>query len=285
MNSSSGSEQRPAALGTEIRPQLNTRRATHSKWIIFPENVWIKRWDMLVLGCVGFIFFTLPYQIGVSGGIGILTEIWWFVVNLLVGTVFFADTFLYFFRAYRDERGLLVFRPEKIRNKYCRTWFFPNLLSVLPSTVTFYVLGNLLLNSTTSFQEASDSNNFVVFLRFIDLFKLMRFGRVSTIMGSSDAVTAVLQSGNSQFIQFWKYVFLIIGVAHWFACIWCFVAFVEAQTFSRDLLRVPNWIGNWVENNAVEGGLNPVGWYQATDRYALSLFWAAQTITSIGYGT
>ena len=33
-----------------------------------------------------------------------------------------------------------------------------------------------------------------------------------------------------------------------------------------------------------DGGLNPLGWYNAIDRYILSLFWAIQTITSIGYG-
>jgi hypothetical protein len=53
---------------------------------------------------------------------------------------------------------------------------------------------------------------------------------------------------------------------------------------SEKLLATPNWISGWYSDNATDGGLNPLGWDQAIDRYILSLFWAIQTITSIGYG-
>ena len=33
--------------------------------IIFPDNKWIKTWDMLILFALFVLMFTLPYQIGV----------------------------------------------------------------------------------------------------------------------------------------------------------------------------------------------------------------------------
>jgi hypothetical protein len=77
----------------------------------------------------------------------------------------------------------------------------------------------------------------------------------------------------------------LVVVSHWFACLWALVAFVEAGRFTEEALEsTPNWIWNWYDSNNIQGGLNPIGWFQDTDRYILSLFWAVQTITSIGYG-
>lgn len=45
-----------------------------------------------------------------------------------------------------------------------------------------------------------------------------------------------------------------------------------------------NWITNWYNSNYIKGGLNPIGWENEMDRYWLALFWAIQSITSIGYG-
>ena len=50
------------------------------------------------------------------------------------------------------------------------------------------------------------------------------------------------------------------------------------------MLNNLNWIGNWYNDNYVEGGLNPIGWSNPIPRYFLCLFWAIQSITSIGYG-
>ena len=40
----------------------------------------------------------------------------------------------------------------------------------------------------------------------------------------------------------------------------------------------------WYVNTYVPGSIDPNGWGNDVDRYALSLFWAIQSVTSIGYG-
>jgi hypothetical protein len=52
----------------------------------------------------------------------------------------------------------------------------------------------------------------------------------------------------------------------------------------QSLISTPNWISFWYNNYYEEGSLNPANPDSFLDRYILSLFWAVQTITSIGYG-
>ena len=254
------------------------------RFVIFPDNKWIKKWDLIVLAGLFLLIFILPYQIGVSGGITLLQRFLWFVFNVLLNSIFFVDTFLYFFRAYYTRSGHLVLDLKKIRRRYLRTYFIPNILSVLPFTIAFYVVGTAYLNSDGGQKRTEQS--FLIFVQIASCLKLIRLVRVRTILSSSDIVTDWRQRRNSQVLQLWKYVWLIVVVSHWFACIWSFVAFIESDGISVErMLSSPNWIAFWYENNAVEnGGLYPLGLDHAIDRYVLSLFWAIQTITSIGYG-
>ena len=66
------------------------------RFVIFPDNKWIKKWDLIVLAGLFLLIFILPYQIGVSGGITLLQRFLWFVFNVLLNSIFFVDTFLYF---------------------------------------------------------------------------------------------------------------------------------------------------------------------------------------------
>ena len=50
------------------------------------------------------------------------------------------------------------------------------------------------------------------------------------------------------------------------------------------MLLIIVWNSYWYESNYVEGGVNPIGYDNDIDRYALSLFWSIQSVTSIGYG-
>jgi hypothetical protein len=249
------------------------------KKVIFPDGRWIKIWDTIIIVLLVGIAFITPYQLGVSGGVYLITELWWLIVNVIINTFFFFDTFLYFWRAYRDQEGRLVFNLRRIRRRYLKTYFFLNVLGCFPATLIFYfvVKSNLKKNGV--------HGHTVVLIKLLDLLKLFRFIRVNTILKASSVITQLRQNTSSQYLELIKYTSLLVMVSHWFACTWAFVAFAEARGLDEDSLSsTPNWIGNWYENNYIEGGLNPMGWFQDMDRYVLSLFWAIQTITSIGYG-
>jgi hypothetical protein len=69
------------------------------RWVIFPGNKYIKKWDLAVLVCLAILAFTLPYQIGVSrryvqlGGKSPVMRSW-YVVNLVINLVCLVDTFM-----------------------------------------------------------------------------------------------------------------------------------------------------------------------------------------------
>ena len=278
-------KEKPSAQGASAAPLSSPARAKSSVTeytakmdrVIFPSNKVIKMWDMVVLCCLYILTFILPYQIGVSGGYLILTSITWLVINVLINAVFFVDTFLYFYRAYRTKEGQLVFNLRKIQMRYLRGLFIPNLISVLPFTIVFYVTGTNFLNSVNDGDSTTDqSNNFLFLILFAGFLKLIRLIRVRSITSSSDIITHVRLRSNSQWLSLCKYIFLIVVIMHWFACIWCFVAFLEAKSFSQGLLNKPNWIGNWYQGSYVEGGPNPIGYDKSVDRYVIALFWAIQ---------
>ena len=89
---------------------------------------------------------------------------------------------------------------------------------------------------------------------------------------------------NVEFALMIKFVIMITLLAHWIACIWGLIAYLEAGTFGDGLGTSINWISYWYDNSYVEGGLNPIGWNNPIPRYFLCLFWSIQSITSIGYG-
>lgn len=252
-------------------------------WVIFPNNKFIKLWDLIVLTCLIFLTFVLPYQIGVSGGYLILTSIGWLVVNVIVNGVFFVDTFLYFFRAYRTKDGKLVFNLRTIQKQYLCTLFFPNLVSVLPFTLAFYFAGRTFLEDYRKDPETTVSS-FLGLVLIGGCLKLIRLFRANTILKSSNVITSIRLKNDSQKLALMKYTVLLIVIVHWWACIWCFVAFLEARSFGNGLLKEPNWIAGWYNGNFGPGSPNPIGFDRHLDRYVLSLFWSIQTITSIGYG-
>ena len=115
------------------------------------------------------------------------------------------------------------------------------------------------------FEEMSTPLGFL--LKILETLKLIRLVRVREIMTSSDVIRDLQQKNRSSILRMIQYVFLIIIVSHWFACIWCFTAYAQVRSFGEDaLLETPNWIAYWYSNNYSESGVNPLGWENDLNR-------------------
>lgn len=248
------------------------------KYVIFPDENRAQAWDFLMILVIIFYAFYIPFHAGISSGYLTFTSEAFFGFAASMNAVFFIDTILVFFRAYRDENGVLIFSLRTIARRYIRSgWFFVNLLASLPTTSILYAKYHRNDESLTG-----DDSIFI-----FELFKLLRLvrinARIKKLLNTSETVAKMYEHVDLGISLTVKFLFLIVLVSHWIACIWGFVAFVEVgHRWDKDAMKsAPNWIDNWY----VEGpGLNPIGYPQYMDRYWLCLFWAIQTITSIGYG-
>ncbi len=286
------------SAGAAPRLPEEERLQRRTKWVIFPGSPALRAWDMLMLLNLLQLSVILPVQIGVAANYLVATNLGWAIFEIATNTIFFFDTWLVFFRAYHDDVGKLVFDQRTIAIGYLRGAFVPNLLAVMPTTLPFVILTRLYPPDFVLDPTGSDANAiyaWVVLIKVLDLLKFLRFRRVSRILEDSEMVARVRNSVNSQVLSLWYFLVLIFFTSHWFACIWCFVAFCETNSFGRALYKQPNWISNWYNlsyntngTNAYvpprPGGINPIGWDRYFDRYVLSWLFASQTLTSVGYG-
>ncbi len=184
------------------------------------------------------------------------------------------------------------------------SWFFLNLLASMPGCVSFIdfvflstpeidmlphfklalfqTMGYLEAQELISSGEMQDYDPSTI--DFADIFKLLRLIRVKQMMRNSYVLKRLWERVDIETALFAQFLLKITVTSHWIGCIWCFIAFLEAGSFDDTLLDHPNWIAKWYESSYVEGGLNPIGWTNTMSRYFISLFWAIQSITSIGYG-
>jgi hypothetical protein len=247
------------------------------KYVIFPDEKRAQLWDFLMIFVIIFYAFYIPFHTGISSGYFTFTNLPFFGVVVSMNAVFFIDTFMVFFRAYRDENGQLIFNLRTIARRYIRSgWFFVNLLASVPTTTVLYA---------KYYRNAEQVTGDTLFI--VELFKLLRLVRINVrikkLLNTSETVSKIYERVNLGITLTVKFLFLIVLVSHWIGCIWGFVAYVEnGHTWSEEkMLNATTWISNWY----VPGpGLNPIGYSNYMDRYWLCIFWAIQTITSIGYG-
>jgi ABC-type multidrug transport system fused ATPase/permease subunit len=179
---------------------------------------------------------------------------------------------------------------QRIRQNYIRSgWFFINLLACIPGTLISELKFDKY-NKTHSEQISEEQMDDAVKSRaslffLLELFKLCRLARFKKLINQSQFISRLWETINVETALAMKFMFLIALISHWIACLWGLIAFIEAGSYSADQMTgTVNWIGNWYGGSYVEGGLNPIGWQNYMDRYWLCLFWAIQSITSIGYG-
>ena len=107
---------------------------------------------------------------------------WYMIFNTCLNLCFLIDTFLSFFRAYRDEHGRMVFSLRSIRRHYIRSgWFFVNLLASIPASSLVYGEAKEAMDSGDT-QPLDNPNMRLYFI--LELFKLLRLLRIKKISES-----------------------------------------------------------------------------------------------------
>ena len=203
----------------------------------------------------------------------------WNAFNIFLNAIYIVDTFMQFFRAYYDDDGKLVYNLRTIRRNYFfSSYFWLNLVACFPSQAILYSIYR-----AHGGEGALDPGH-IHLLQMTQLLRLLRIARIRSLAKSSLVLQEWWERQDVVHAMLAYETFLLMVIAHWISCIWCLIAFIEAGSFGDALADVPNWISQWMDQNYIDGGIDPIGWENDIERYGLSLFWAIQSITSIGYG-
>lgn len=112
-----------------------------SKYIIYPDDSFKKKWDLLIVVCLLYMSIILPFRIAFEESDD---EEWgpYDIVELIMNIIFFIDIVLNFFTAYYDENENLELDKKKIAKNYITSWFIIDVISTIPLQNIFVSLSN-----------------------------------------------------------------------------------------------------------------------------------------------
>ncbi|CAD8159647.1 unnamed protein product [Paramecium pentaurelia] len=200
-----------------------------------------------------FIFVQMIY-IPMALSFSIDSSIEMEIINDIMDIFFVIDMLLNFRLAYY-ENGKLEYRLKYIALNYLKLWFWIDVIAVLPFDL---MIGN-------------DSNQSTQILKFVRLFKfvkiirllrVLKLGRILIKIEETFSIEQTLQA----MIQFLKITAMILCIAHWIACIWNIIEFVDEQVELT-------WMTQY--------GIHDAPWEV---KYITAFYFSITTMITVGYG-
>lgn len=262
-------------------------------FVIDPNSKWREKWDFFIMLLLLFTATITPFEVAfmetnlcTAGGIALYT------VNRLVDTGFICDMFMNFFVAYfSEEESKWIYDNAKIRKQYMSTWFFIDLVSVLPFDSLGFLMGSPLCQSeesgtasvsgnATATATSEDGNageelsqlKIMRVIRLLRLIKLLRilksariFRRMQTALGMTFTTVALT-----------KFLVMILFSMHWTSCVWNIVPQIDEG---------PGWLEDTFGEDVVDANGNEVTEIVASisEKYFISIEFSLMTMV-IGYG-
>ena len=248
---------------SKVQQKFNKMLPT-TRFLLHPNSKIMQYWDLGLLVILVFLAFSVPVECAFlePDDQHIL-----FTVNRVIDVFLFFDIVFHFFLMFpkkeHDSTWCTTWERDHklIAWNYLSTWFLIDLISFIPYDV-------FLLNSTTS--ARSDLS----LLRWLRLFRLLRLVKLVKVIAHGRIIEKIklyLELRHSYQMMLWL-VSVILFVIHFMACMWMMIVSINAQTDT--LYRTWYVQGNY-------GFEWPPSF---KEMYPVCLYWAVQTVTTIGYG-
>ena len=180
------------------------------------------------------------------------------IIEATVDILFGLDIIISFISAVEDKNGKLILDHKSIAKIYFKGWFWLDFLACFPF--------NLI-----SFNQEVSGNNGILRLarlpRLYRLVRLLRMVKMLRVLKNQRVITDLIEllQVNPALTRLTKILAGVLYLVHIFACLWFFVANFEKK------------YDNWVDQMGL--------WDEAsTYKYLVSVYWAFQTVTTVGFG-
>ena len=227
-----------------------------SIFFISPEGSFRTTWDMTQMFILLYLSLLTPYRVAFNASA--YGPFFW--LEFLIDLYFWIDLVLNFFTGYTIElevSTVLVSDLWKIGMNYAKTWLLIDIMACLPVDLVSRIYAGELECSFNvngcSNSEADTSGQALKLLKLLRIFrllKLLRLLRVSRIFKRYENKLIYYASA----INMWRCMVITLIIAHWVGCVY---GMVYTQ-FEEDATRFDQWI--------------------------LCIYWAVQSLTSVGYG-
>ena len=237
--------------------------------IITPDSTFHNMWSNLMLALMFYTAIVMPLRIVFFDDVASLT---WMIIEISIDVIFVVDVFINSITSFYDENDQLITSRKQIFFKYAKTWLILDVIACFPYTLVMTATG---YESEDNGTNTTSTGDFAYFLRLLKLprvyrpiiklsrfsLKVSRFLRSDRILGFQDAL-----SYSAKLIRLVVFIVILLVFTHLIACTWFFLS--KIQGFPPDC-----WV---VRSNVLE--------LSKGNQYLWSLYWAVQTLTTVGYG-
>jgi potassium voltage-gated channel Eag-related subfamily H protein 7 len=171
--------------------------------VLDPRTPWMKQWDVVIALLLIYTAYVTPYEVAFLNTTGVNPL---FVFNRFVDLCFISDMFRVFFTAYFDEtKFFFEARHSRIALHYFKSWFWVDLVSVLP----FDTLGLVMDSEAMSQMKGARIVRLMRLLKLLRLLRSMRiFNRWQDKFGISFAMKSLI-----------RFMLVVLTTTHWMACV------------------------------------------------------------------
>ncbi|XP_026171102.1 potassium voltage-gated channel subfamily H member 6 [Mastacembelus armatus] len=263
LGQNSTSSRKVLSLESDVLPEYKLQVPETTWWILLHYSPFKAFWDWIILLLVLYTAVFTPYSAAflLDEHRGLRQRSCGYtcsplnVVDLMVDVLFIVDIGINLRTTYVDQNDEVVTQPSQIAKHYIKGWFPIDLFAAMPFDLLIFRSGSDEMATLTSLLKTA---------------RLLRLVRVARKLDRySEYGAAVL------FLLMCTFVL----IAHWLACIWYAIGFVERPYTET------GWLDNLAEQlgkayNDSDATSGP----SVKDKYVTALYFTLSSLTSVGFG-
>jgi hypothetical protein len=264
-------------------------KLTPVHFIIDPQSMFMRRWDLIMLICLLYVAIVTPFQVGfvLIDDFDSLIQQGNFWASCLVDIFFVLDMILNFFLKVSlpatSERDMITLKSRHdIARHYLMGWFLIDLVSIVPVDV--------IAMSVESGDAPIEAIKLVRLLRLMKLMRVLRASRMIARWVDHFHLTFTAK-------DLLRLLCLLLFSSHLMACLWGLTGHFSLDmdcsegypVIKEDTKGTGGWPDGSIDNNwnwivASYKGPSPDNMCDPFTVYIWALHFSVKTITSIGYG-